>query len=168
MKCQNCGKREATVRYFENINGEKQELHLCSDCAQNLGFTSFSNIFSPIFASLQGYNLIEEPEVCKVCNYTFEDYLKTGLFGCPSCYDSFQDKLDDLFLKLHGKSRHIALDSKDKPNEKVKEKIKKASKEASKQDSVADLKEKLKKLVEEEKYEEAAVIRDKIKEIEGK
>lgn len=163
MKCQSCGKKEATVRYYENINGEKQELHLCSDCAQNLGFTSFSNIFSPMFASLQGYNLMEE-EVCKVCGYSFDDYLKTGFFGCPNCYDSFSDRLDDLFIKLHGKSRHIPIQNKIKTK-----KLTKKEKEVDDYDfELKKLKSKLEKLVKEEKYEEAAVVRDKIRKIEGR
>ena len=29
MKCQSCGKKEATVRYKENINGKKQEYVKC-------------------------------------------------------------------------------------------------------------------------------------------
>ena len=166
MKCQSCGKKEATVRYYENINGEKQELHLCSDCAQNLGFTSFSNIFSPIFASLQGYNLMEEPEVCKVCGYSFDDYLKTGFFGCPNCYESFSDRLDDLFIKLHGKSRHVKTLNSSKENSKKK--ITKKDNKDTSSNELEKLKTKLEKLVKDEKYEEAAVIRDKIKEIEGR
>ena len=45
MKCQSCGKREATVKYFEDINGSKQELHFCTECAAKLGFENFSDIF---------------------------------------------------------------------------------------------------------------------------
>ena len=30
MLCENCGKREANVRYTENINGKRKELNLCS------------------------------------------------------------------------------------------------------------------------------------------
>ena len=168
MKCQSCGKKEATVRYFENINGDKQELHLCSDCAQNLGFTSFSNIFSPLFASLQGYNLIEKPETCEHCGYDFKDYLDTGYFGCPKCYESFEDKLDDLFMKLQGKSRHI---TSSKPKKHLLKKLKDEKNEKSdvkENNDVGDLKRQLADLVKQERYEEAAVLRDKIKDLEGK
>lgn len=37
MLCDNCGKREANVRYSENINGRKRELNLCETCSKKLG-----------------------------------------------------------------------------------------------------------------------------------
>lgn len=167
MKCQSCGKKEATVRYMEDINGKKQELHFCVDCAKKLGFVKFTDMFSPIFTNIpdffEGFALKEELE-CPTCGYTFEDYTNTGFFGCPDCYDTFGDRLDDIFLKLHGKNRHVIL-----PGKLKKEKYKKVEKsEDKKTDTVLELKEELKRLVENEEYEKAAVIRDKIKEIERK
>ena len=157
MKCQSCGKREATVRYKENINGKKQEVYLCTTCADKMGFTDFSNIFSPMFVSIPEF--FEKPvkQKCKTCGYTLDDYSKTGMFGCEDCYITFTDTLDELFMKLHGKNRHIKL---------RKNKVK--SKENNIQKEIEELKEYIKDLIEAEKYEEAAVIRDKIKELEGK
>ena len=37
MKCQNCGKNEATFYYKSNINGRVMESHLCPECARQLG-----------------------------------------------------------------------------------------------------------------------------------
>ena len=39
MKCENCGKNEVTFVYQSNINGQITEKHLCSECAQKLGYT---------------------------------------------------------------------------------------------------------------------------------
>lgn len=175
MKCQSCGKREATVRYMENINGKKHEMRLCVECAKKLGFADFSNMFSPIFTSIpsffEDFNLVEE-EKCKTCGYTFEDYANTGLFGCPDCYDTFSDRLDEIFLKLHGKNRHLRLnDSKTKQYGCKKDNVKKnlnVSKTKSKNDELLSLKEELKELIAKEEYEKAAVVRDKIKAIEKK
>ena len=175
MKCQSCGKREATVRYMEKINGNKQELHLCVDCAKKLGFVDFSNMFSPIFTSIpsffEDFNLVEEDK-CKTCGYTFEDYANTGLFGCPNCYDTFSDRLDEIFLKLHGKNRHLRLsENKTKIDNAKKEKVKKnenVTKIKFKNDELLSLKEELKELIKQEEYEKAAVVRDKIKAIEKK
>ena len=33
MKCEKCGKNEATMYYKETINGVTREMHLCPDCA---------------------------------------------------------------------------------------------------------------------------------------
>ena len=38
MKCEHCGKNEATFYYKSNINGNVTEHHLCSDCARELGY----------------------------------------------------------------------------------------------------------------------------------
>lgn len=73
MKCQKCNEREASFHYMSNINGERTEKHLCSECAREDGFAAelerspidmlgqmnaamdemFSNFFSPhpLFAS---------------------------------------------------------------------------------------------------------------------
>ena len=32
MKCEHCGKNEATFYYKSNINGNVTEHHLCGDC----------------------------------------------------------------------------------------------------------------------------------------
>ena len=39
MKCENCGKNEVTFMYQSNINGKITEKHLCSECAEKLGYT---------------------------------------------------------------------------------------------------------------------------------
>ena len=38
MKCENCGKNEVTFVYRSNVNGHVEEKHLCSDCAEKLGW----------------------------------------------------------------------------------------------------------------------------------
>ena len=161
MKCQSCGKKEATVKYYENINGVKKELHFCSECASKLGFAHFPDIFSPMFVSIPDY-LEEEELKCPICGYTLDDYTKTGLFGCPECYNTFSDNLDELFLKIHGKNRHVKI-----KNKKISSK-KENKNNITNEEKVLELKEQLKELINEEKYEEAAIIRDKIKEIEKK
>lgn len=35
MLCENCKKREANVKYSENINGVKKEMNLCEECSKN-------------------------------------------------------------------------------------------------------------------------------------
>ena len=38
MKCDRCGKNEATFYYKSNINGRVTETHLCPDCARAMGY----------------------------------------------------------------------------------------------------------------------------------
>ena len=62
MKCEKCGKNEATMYYKETINGVTREMHLCPECAQkeNLGgafenaFESMNHFWSDPFHSFLG------------------------------------------------------------------------------------------------------------------
>ena len=156
MKCSNCGKNNANITYKQNINGEVINLNLCESCAHKLGiFNSFDDVFSPMILDLD-YILPEEVK-CKKCGYTLSKYKSTGLFGCDECYNTFKKDIDSMLLRIQGKNRHIP--SKSKLSEA------KNKKENSELDK---LKDELKELIEQEKFEDAAVIRDKIKELENK
>ena len=39
MKCEYCGKNEATFYFKSNINGKINQVHLCQECAAELGYT---------------------------------------------------------------------------------------------------------------------------------
>ena len=39
MKCENCGRNEASFIYRSSINGRTEEHHLCQACAEKLGYT---------------------------------------------------------------------------------------------------------------------------------
>ena len=183
MLCDNCGKREANVRYSENINGRKKELHLCEECSKKLGienmdfnmpidFSSFfgglledfgTNDFMPLFNEVKQLK-------CDNCGYTFEDIVNTGKLGCENCYSVFEDRLDPIIKKIQGSNKHVGRTGKiidSKISEKINNKDSKTenNKDVSK---VEKLQNDLKKAIKEEKYEEAAKIRDDIKKIEGK
>lgn len=152
MICSNCGKNNTSITYKQNINGKKITLNLCDNCAHEIGiFNSFDDIFSPMILDFE-YVLPEEIK-CKKCGYTLSKYRSTGLFGCDECYKTFKKEIDEILLKIQGKNRQI----------KEEKNIKKES-----INQVDKLKQELQELVKQEKFEEAAVIRDKIKDLEKK
>ena len=59
MKCQNCGKNEATFYYKSNINGRVMESHLCPQCAQKLGL--MQNMRQPLMDSLWDDDFFARP-----------------------------------------------------------------------------------------------------------
>lgn len=158
MKCQNCNKNEATTFIKQNINGKGSEMHLCSDCALLLGyqgfgafvnpFELFSNVFSP---ERKG---VKETKRCKECGISFDEIVKSGRVGCPACYTEFFEQLSPTIKKLHGNSRHMGTHPVSSSAEPAENKL-------------DELKKQLEKAVEEQNYEQAAVIRDKIKEMEA-
>ena len=106
----------------------------------------------------------DKEKQCPKCGYTFDKYLKNGFFGCPKCYETFDENLDELFLKLQGKNRHV-----DKTSQEFTKEVEKKSKtKLTKEEKVAILKGELADLVKKEEYEKAAVLRDKIRNMEGK
>ena len=54
MLCENCGKREANVRYSENINGRVKQMNLCEECSKKLGIgdIDFNMIFQTFLGNL--------------------------------------------------------------------------------------------------------------------
>ncbi|HVP35737.1 MAG TPA: UvrB/UvrC motif-containing protein, partial [Terriglobales bacterium] len=97
----------------------------------------------------------KEPK-CPSCGMTLSQFAQRGRLGCGSCYRTFRVQLKDLLRKIHGSDRHRGKI----PNlpgiqmECLKEERK--------------LQEELKKAIDEENFEMAASIRDKIKNLPGK
>lgn len=185
MLCQNCGKNEANVRYTQVINGVRKELNLCSDCARKLGvdridipmdFTSFLGDFFNDYAEsslLPSFSI--DNVKCKTCGMTYNDFIDTGMFGCSDCYDTFSGPIDSLLKNLHGTAKHIGRGAKnvdDLLGKNAKSKTKNNSKlsgknkaENSENSELENLQKQLDKAIKEERYEDAAKIRDKIKEM---
>lgn len=172
--CQNCGKNEANFKYTQIVNGVKKELTLCSECARKLGvdnidipinFTSFLGDFFNDYAERSLLPSFSTNDVkCKNCNMSYNDFISTGMFGCSECYDIFGGPIDSLLKNLHGTSKHIGRGLKNgnivnSGKTKIKEKGKVRS-------DLEDLKSQLDKAIKEERYEDAANIRDKIKEMD--
>ena len=102
-------------------------------------------------------------DVCDNCNLKFDDFINTGKFGCAKCYETFERKIDPILKNIHGSNRHIGrLGSiKNISNKNVEE-----EKKDKKESKLDILKQDLKDAIKEERYEDAAVIRDKIKKLE--
>ena len=172
MLCDNCGKNEANVKYTQIINGVKKEMKLCEKCSKQLGIDDI-NFNMPIdFSSFLG-DLISDYEEssfmpmmstpkelrCKNCNTTYNEFLNTGKFGCAECYDAFSSKIESVLKRIHGSDKYLGRKSKGK----IKQIEKKTE---QKEDSKLDkLEKELKQAIKEERYEDAAKIRDEIKNI---
>ena len=181
MLCQNCGKREANVRYTQIINGVKKEFRLCSECAQELGMDSveipdfpinfktfIGNFFNDYVENEYMPTLSDSIIKCKKCGMTYNDFIKTGMFGCDECYETFEGPINSLLKSLHGTTKHIGRKPKKigdasetksvKKDSKIKEKDEKIDKEK-------ELQKQLEQAIKDERYEDAAKIRDEIKKL---
>ncbi len=178
MLCENCGKREANVRYSENINGVKKEMNLCEECSRKLGIADkmdfrmpsldFSNLFGSFledFSTPDFMPLLNEVKQikCDSCGSTFDDIINTGRYGCANCYDVFENRMDPILKKLQGANRHNGRLGKVSDNN-VKFDNNEGIKAENKTDNkLKKLQNDLKLAIKEERYEDAAKIRDEIK-----
>lgn len=170
MICQHCNQNEATTHIQKNVNGEKTEMHLCSKCAKELGvmdefrMPSMSDLFGNsllgnfLGAGVSAMNSLSGVERCSTCGSSFNDIVKSGHIGCSDCYDKFADKLEPSVKKIHGKTKHIGkyVSYEDAVNE---------PKEKKEENELEGLKRQLDDAVKEQRFEDAAVLRDKIKEM---
>lgn len=164
MLCQECNQKQATVHLTRIINNQKTELYLCEDCARGkkeLGLSgepfSFHNLLAGILnpkteGEVMGYPYARE-QICSGCGLDFGEFSQQGLFGCSTCYDQFSQQMDQLLRRIHGNNRHTGkIPLRSGRLIKQKQKIK-------------DLRHRLQEAVEKEAFEEAAVLRDKIKDL---
>lgn len=161
MLCQKCGKNQATTHIKTVINGKATEQNLCGYCAAKSGYSGFSGgSISNMLASMLGQSIQVKNESayrsCPLCKTTFADIAESGKVGCAECYKEFGIELKPYLKRIHGSIKHVG------KNPGSKELVVKDSAV-----SVAELKAKLASLVAAEKYEEAAIVRDEIKKLEG-
>ncbi len=105
---------------------------------------------------------------CDNCNLTYDEFVNQGKFGCPECYNVFSNKIDSLLKRIHGSNEYRgrrALNSAVEDFDNFEQENKKEVKEETK---LEKLQKDLKKAIADERYEDAAKIRDEIKELENK
>lgn len=161
MLCNECGKNEANVHLTHIINGKKTENHLCEECAkQNQSFfnSSFSmkNMFSAMLNNTFNNKTYLPTKECSNCGITYDNFRTRGKFGCSKCIDSFKVNLIPVIRNTQGYDRHIG---------KIP---KRAGGKYKVQMDMEKLKKDLKDAVDQEEYELAAELRDKIHEMENK
>ncbi|MBQ8208879.1 MAG: UvrB/UvrC motif-containing protein [Clostridia bacterium] len=174
MLCEKCKKNNAAFFFEENINGKKRSFALCSSCAEemkkngelqsgeslfdSLGFPSslHDSLFGSLFASPAKAMQIGTKKTCPGCGSTLEDFRRLGKAGCSECYRTFSAELEPTIRSIHGNAKHTG-------RAPAKEKAK-----HEKENELKALKIELKSAIENEEFEKAAQLRDKIKSIEGK
>ena len=163
MFCDICNKDQATVHLTEIIDDKMTELHLCEECAQKKGAHMESHFgLSDLLAGLadlgsQFTKTKKEIKIkCPRCGLTYEDFKKIGRLGCGECYSAFKEALLPLLKRIHGSTQHYGKSPK------------KMTKLVKAKSELQTLKERLQKAIQAEEFEEAANLRDMIREAEKK
>ncbi|GHU68471.1 DNA methylase [Clostridia bacterium] len=111
MLCENCHQQPATVHLTTIVGGEKTEQHLCAACCtkhkQALTMAGMSTLLFNLLQGATASSASEQQDIrCDTCGQTFEEFQKTGMLGCPKCYESFRTQLTPLLTRIHGNTRH--------------------------------------------------------------
>lgn len=165
MLCERCKKRPATVHYTEIVNGRKREMHLCAVCAEEEGVGMNFKVTAPfkmdsLFADLLGAQMphlsdgVEKGAACPRCGMTEQEFAGTGRFGCAECYQVFRPQLDPVLRRVQGNLRHTG-----KVPARAQSRVRRAR-------DIERLRAELQQAVRREEFEQAAVLRDRIKEME--
>jgi protein arginine kinase activator len=157
MKCQRCPK-QATLHITEVLPDERfEELHLCEDCAKKYLYEpAAQQAAKKAGQPAADLDLADDPtgKQCEACGIKFVEFRNAGRLGCPHDYDSFRAELLPLLESIHGDVRHQG---------KAPRRLPKAK---SAQAELAQLRKQLQQAVLEEAYEEAARLRDRIRQLE--
>lgn len=170
MDCQKCGVNSASVHIIKESNGKKDEFFLCTECAtgfqqKGIGFTmafdpalqvAFHNFLPGFIEYGKGLGgTLTKESLCNGCGLTFEEFQKNGKLGCGICYATFQKQLTPILNRIHG-----SVSYKGKQPYDAQDSMPKASLQ------LEDLKKLLQDAIAQEAYEQAAKIRDEIREME--
>lgn len=166
MLCQNCGRNEANTHIKQVLNGEMVESHLCSDCANHLGYTdifsgfgfNISGFFSGLLSDMIPANTLGNIKRCEKCGCSFDDIVREGKVGCAECYKTFYDRLEPSIQRIHGKIKYSGKAAANAPRKE---------REESPEEKIAKLKEQMSEAVEKQEFEQAAKLRDEIRALEG-
>lgn len=163
MKCQYCS-NPATVHLTDIIQQKKRETHLCDACAQKhqlippepkqeLNIPALLQFL--IHQTLAAVGKMEAGESnCPECGMAYAQFRAQGRLGCPNDYAAFRVALEPLLERIHRRTRHVG---------KVPRKVLLARRRAE----VIELTQQLRQAVADERYEEAARLRDLIRDKEA-
>ena len=159
VKCQTCGK-EATVHVTDIIGGKKKAKHFCNDCAQKQELlkkqeSNMTAILQSVIGQYVGGATDELSRLtCPSCGIKYMEFKAAGRCGCPLDYQVFREPLMPLLERIHRGVRHVG---KVPPH---------ALMHAAMQTELRDLRQQLRTAVEQEAYEDAARLRDLIRQKE--
>lgn len=169
VTCERCGEEPASVHLLRVVDGQVTHTHLCPSCAEGIaeeteGLALVLAVPSALRQIGKGAATEETvaplPEAdskenfCEVCGTTLTDVRESGLVGCSNCYKVFVDYLETLLAEGAEPAEHLG-------------KIPRRGPETDNlRHEILRLQRMLRELVECERFEEAAGVRDRLTELD--
>jgi protein arginine kinase activator len=159
MKCQSCT-NPATVHVTDIVDGQKRERHLCQSCAEQQQLVTHQELNLPaILETLIGQHVGQLSDelarlTCPVCGIKYMEFRAEGRLGCPHDYTVFRAGLAPLLERIHRAGRHVGKTPARRPARAAVE-------------TELELRRQLRAAVDTEAYEEAARLRDLLRQREA-
>jgi len=155
--CEKCKKNQATFHLTAIEKNVKKEAHLCEGCAKQTGIGyKFNFSIGNLLGSTLGKAAKGSKSKCPNCGFTLADIQKQMRVGCGNDYELFKEELSKVLQQIHGASTHIGK----VPGPSIDPRV-------HKEVEMVRLKKDLDQVVKDEKYEEAARLRDRIRVLEA-
>ena len=164
MLCDNCRERDAAVHLTQIQENQVVQLHLCEKCAAAKGVETtvgslpkhpLGEFLSQVQAQAGTAAGRGDAARCHFCSSTMKDFRATGRLGCAHCYQAFETSLRDLLRRVHNSGRHVGR-RYDPPAPPMSEKL----------SLLGELRQRLRRAIENEEFELAADLRDRIRVLE--
>ncbi|MEM6820620.1 MAG: UvrB/UvrC motif-containing protein [Verrucomicrobiota bacterium] len=154
MDCDFCKKEKATIFLSQIFKGEVIKLDLCEACAKKLEVTDVQGVaVNELIEKIQKIQEEQEPiedKTCTKCGFSMNEIHETGRLGCDECYDYFQPEVSEIIKQTQKKARHKGKNPSDREDDMNQQRL-------------DDLQTELGLAIENEDYEKAARLRDRIK-----
>lgn len=174
MDCTFCPGNKATCHLTKIVNGQTVEVHVCEKCIPDVSFPDLVEVDlwdavaklaaakgkpdpsgkidpQPEEISAKSLLLASSPHPahqCPHCGFTHDDVRKTGRLGCPACYEVFAEMLADVLNDCQKALQHTGKIPRRHRNLQRKR-----------------LEEELQKAIKDERFEDAAMLRDQLAQI---
>jgi protein arginine kinase activator len=162
MLCDVCRERDATVTLTHAVKGEVNVLHLCQRCAADRGIettvsTPLKNMIADYLPAVQAQAVAAQVDSirCAFCSMSLADFRESGRLGCASCYTTFDQSLRALLRRVHGNAKHVGRQYESPPADLLHEVT-----------ALGELRERLRRAIAQEEFEQAAQLRDQIRGME--
>ncbi len=168
MKCDFCAQK-ATVFLTQLIEGQMKKVCLCEGCAEERGVTDPTgfSLGDVLLSGMLGTSTptaetvspsmtrLSNGKQCATCGFLIDDLKRVRRFGCSDCYATFSEEVSQMIRGMHKGTSHIG---------KVPEGLMAMQ---FKNQRLEELRGRLDQAISAESYEEAAGIRDEIRNLDG-
>ncbi len=151
--CDLCNK-PAIYHDVRIVNGVHNTTHLCADHAIESGASLGPIDLSIVLKVSEEVTSTVSTKACSDCGMTIAQYKEIGLLGCPTCYETFHEEIKNIIANVQDNQTHHIGRAPSQSNTVLNRHL-----------LIRRLLKQLESAVNQEEYEQAADLRDQLREL---